>query len=965
MTKNLLLRLCFFLTAFLCMENVWAQSFTVSGSVTDKASGEAIIGATIILKGTTTGTVTNLEGKFSLSLEQPGTLIISFAGYKSSEVEVDAQNTTVQVTLEEDVLNLEEVVVTGLASSVKRSNLANSVGTVSAEELVGTTAQSTLDGALYGKLTGVNITQASGAPGGGIAMRLRGISSITGNNQPLFIVDGVYISNASIPSGSRFASGANAANEENAANRIADLDPNDIESIEVLKGASAAAIYGTRANAGVVIITTKRGKAGKTQVSFSQDVGVNTILRKVGRRSYTEDQVRDAFGEAEAERYRETIRENGGLYDYEDIIYGEEGLIVESRLNIKGGNDRTRFYVGGSIRDEDGIIKNTGFTRRSLRLNVDHKISDRIQIRTSSNYVNSDAARSFTGNENEGGLSYGYNLAFTRDWVNLFPDEFGNYPDNPNASGNPLLVRDLARNDETNNRFIQGFGADFTLLTNEKTMLQLRFNGGLDYLMNETYVYVPEFHQAQRGGQNGFISLGKNEVFNLNYQAFAVWDNYLNDGAITLSTQAGISYLNFKRDFVQTRTTQLIPGQTNATQGGAQQIVQTEGFEEEFGIIVQQEFNYEDKIIATAGLRMDKSSLNGDPNKYFAFPKASIAANIANFDFWNVSAINQFKLRAAYGETGSSAQFGSLFTTLNVVGINGNSGTVINNALGNADLEPETSREIEVGADLSFFDSRLGLELTYYNRKVSDLLFERATPTSSGFTSQFSNEADLVNQGIEIALNARPVETENFVWSSTTNFWFNRNEVTRLGVPAFAAPGTAFGLSLGTYFIEEGEPITQLKGAGADGPVTIGDAQPDFQVSFFNQINFMKDFDFSFLLHWKQGGDNINLSRLLTDIGGTTPRDIEPLADPAYFVEDASYVRLREVALYYRLPQPEFLKITNWKVGVSARNLFTITDYTSYDPETSTKGTQGLSTAVEVTPFPSAKQFYFHFKVDF
>ncbi len=964
MKKNYVFRLWLFALLLFGAGELSAQSFTISGSVMDKASNEPIIGASLVLKGTTKGTVTDMEGKFTLQLDQAGILVVSFAGYKGKEISVDANSGLLSITLNEDVLNLDEVVVTGLASSVKRSNLANSVATVSAQELVGTTTQSTLDGALYGKLTGVDITQASGAPGGGIAMRLRGISSITGNNQPLFIVDGVYISNASIPSGSRFASGANAANEENSSNRIADLDPNDIESIEVLKGASAAAIYGTRANAGVVIITTKRGKAGGTKISFSQDLGFNTIIRKVGRRSYTEDQVRDAFGDAEAEKFRQAVA-TGRLFNYEDELYGEQGFITESRLSVTGGNDKTRFYIGGSLRDEDGIIKNTGFTRRSLRTNIDHKVSDRLTIRSSSNYVNSDAARSFTGNENDGGLSYGYNLAFTRDWVDLFPDAFGNYPDNPNAAGNMLLVRDIARNDETNNRFIQGFGADFVLLSNEKTMLQLRFNGGLDYLLSETNVYVPEFHQAQRGGQNGFIALGKNEVFNLNYQSFAVWDNYINDGQILLSTQAGVSYLNFKRDFVQTRTTQLIPGQTNATQGGAQQVVQTTGSEEEFGIIFQQEFNYDDKIIATAGLRLDKSSLNGDPNKYFAFPKASLAANIANFDFWSIPAINQFKLRAAYGETGSSAQFGSLFTTLNVTGIDGNSGTVINNAQGNARLEPETSRELEIGTDVSFLDGKFGVELSYYNRKVLNLLFERATPTSSGFSSQFSNDADLVNRGIEVALRGRFIESPNFVWTSTTNFWFNRNEVSRLGVPPFAAPGTAFGLSLGTYFIEEGQPITQFKGVGEEGPVTVGDAQADFQVSFFNQINFLKNFDFSFLLHWKQGGDNLNLTRLLTDIGGTTPRDIEPLANPQYFIEDASYVRLREIALYYNLPKPDFMRITGWKVGVSARNLFTITDYTSYDPETSTKGTQGLSTAVEVTPFPSAKQFYFHFKVDF
>lgn len=401
-----------------------SAQFSVSGTVTE-ASGDPLIGVSIFVEGTTTGTVTDLDGKFTINVPANAeVLVFSYTGFKSQPVPVSSSSSNLDIVMEEDVARLDEVVVTGLASSVKRSNLANAVSTVSSQELTGVTTQQSVDGALYGKLTGVNITQTTGAPGGGYSVRLRGISSLSGNNQPLFIVDGVYISNIEIPNGSRFASGANSGTEEGSSNRIADLNPDDIESIEVLKGASAAAIYGTRANAGVIIITTKKGTAGRTSISFNQDIGFNTIIKKVGRRSYTAEQVEERFDADERATF-EAAQRNGEIFDWEDIIYGETGLISDSRLRISGGDERTSFLVSGGYRDEDGIILNTGYERLTARLNLTHKISDKIKIASYTNFINSTSNRSFSGNENEGGLSYGYTLAFTRDWSNLFPENVG------------------------------------------------------------------------------------------------------------------------------------------------------------------------------------------------------------------------------------------------------------------------------------------------------------------------------------------------------------------------------------------------------------------------------------------------------------------------------------------------------------------------------------------------------------
>ncbi|MCH9660942.1 MAG: SusC/RagA family TonB-linked outer membrane protein [Bacteroidetes bacterium] len=973
---NVNYRILLFLFLLPCF--VFAQN-TITGKVS-MDNGESMPFANVIEKGTSNGTTTDFDGTYSIEVSSfPATLEFSALGFSTVEQQVTAAGTT-DAVMSESAQALDEVIITGLGTSIKRANAANAVSSVSAEELVGTTGQTTVDGALYGKVTGVNITSSSGAPGGGFALRLRGISSINGNNQPLIIVDGVYINNVEVPSGLRFASGANRANEENGANRLADLDPNDIEDIEILKGSSAAAIYGQRGNAGVIIITTKRGKLGKTKISFSQDVGVNKISNRLGIRPWTAQSVEDTFGAGERAKFESVIANRGQLYDYEDIIYGETGFINETRLSATGGNEKTKFYVGGGFRDEEGIIKNTGFDRFSVRGNIEHKISNTFDITSTSNYIRSNSSRSFTGNENEGGLSYGYTLAFTRPWNNLFPDAQGNYPNNPTFAGNSIFVRDQAKNEDTNNRFIQGMTLNTKILTTDTNRVKLILSGGADVLSNQTYVYVPEIHQSQQGTLNpGFIAEGNNNFTQFNAQTIAVWDHDAMGGDLGLTTQAGMTYLYQDTNTLLNIGQGLLANQTSVDNSAAQSFNQFLSTEKDFGMFGQLEGNYKDQIIATVGYRLDKSTRNGDPNEFYGFPKASLALNLANMDFWNLDAVNQLKLRGAYGETGAPAQFGANFTsyTGTTVG-DGSVGQTLGGAKGDPNIEPETARELEFGLDLGILDSRINLEATYYKKQVDDLILTRALPGSSGFTRETTNLADMENKGIELALSADVVRAENFSWNTRVQWYKNQSEVTRLDVPAFAQPGAGFGTGLGTFFIEEGQPVTQLVG-NIDGELTqVGDVEPDFQMSWSNNITLFKQFDVSFLFQLKEGGDNLNLSRFLTDLGQVSP-DLETqagqdrLASPTNalrFVEDAGYLRLREAALYYRVPT-KFVEsvfggtVEGVKLGASGRNLFTSTDYSSYDPETSVNGGAGLSSGIEVTPFPSSTQVYFHLNVNF
>ena len=980
---RVLLLLLFFPVVLLAQE-------TITGRVVIQGSGEPAPFVNIVEEGTNNGTATDIDGNFSITVNSlPTTLVVSALGFTEKSVPVQTAG-DISIEIAESSEALEEVVVTGLATSVKRSNAANAVASVSSEELVGLTPPQTLDGALAGKFAGAQITRSSGAPGGGISVRLRGVTSVNGNAQPLYIVDGVYVNNNSIAAAglnavSGAASGGNASNQDNPSNRIADINPDDIESVEILKGASAAAIYGARAAAGVVIITTKKGKRGQTKISFNQDFGFNTLLNSLGQRNFTEARA-EALGAGNGALFA-AARDNGTLIDWEDEIYGEQGFISNTSVNISGGSDNTLFYAAFSNNEEDGIVDNTGYDRKSIRFNLDHEFMDkRAKLSISSNYIDSVSDRGFFNNDNTG-TTIGVALSSTPPWAQLFPDANGNYPDNPFGSSNPLQTRDLITNREDVNRFIVGASLDYNIFENDKSNLKLILRGGVDYYELITTAIFPEILQFQKpsnGGLNGVTALGTTENKDANYSAFLV-HNYTTDKDLNFRTQAGVTKLTFSRNTVRNITSDLVASQTNVDQGANVSVTQFRQEQEDQGFFVQEELNYQDKIIGTLGIRGDKSSNNGDANELFYYPKASAAVNFHNFDFWNVPYVSRFKIRAAYGEAGNFAPNGALFTAYTNSLIDGNVGIVVPVTLGDPDISPERQKELEVGFDASFLENRIGLEFSYYNKSVDDLILQANAEPSSGFTTRFENAGNLENRGVEIALNATIFQEDNFDWSSNLIFFKNTSEVTRLDVEPFSLGG--FGEGLGTFRIEEGRSVTQIVGNDANGNlVVLGDAEPDFQMTWSNNLRY-KDFTLSFLWHWKQGGDNVNLTSLLTDFGGTSPDFDDFDFDPAVangdfrvaaffagnatpFVEDASYLRLREVGLYYNIPSSVLDKafaghVSNVKVGFSGNNLINIFDYNSYDPEVSNFGSNGLSSGVEVTPFPSSKRYLFHLAVGF
>ncbi len=988
-----------------------AQTANVSGTVTDADTSEPLPGVNIRVQATQVGTITGVDGQYELALPAGNrTLVFTFVGYRTQEVEVPSGQATLNVQMREDLLGLDEVVVTGLASSVKRQNLANSVETISARELSGTTTNQTLDGALSGKITGGVISSYTGAPGGGISVKLRGINTINGESQPLFVVDGVIASNASIQNGinavTQAAAGGNASSQDNPVNRIADLNPEDIESIEILKGSSAAAIYGSRASNGVVIITTKKGQAGSgLGVSFSQSLGFTTLAKKLGSPDYTLDQALSIYApdaaddatpdEIEAAQAQKDFVTNlfntNGKIDLEDQLYGNKGVLSTTNLSVSGGSERTQFYLSGQVKDDGGIIENTGYEKQSIRANVAHRISRIVNMDITTNYVRSEARRGITGNDNTG-TSYGVALAFTPNFVDLTPDAEGNYPDNPFNSSNPLQTRDLSDIGETTNRFITSGRVGLDIYQTETQGLKLVAEAGADFFDLESNLYFPEILQFEPGdGQAGTAVLGKTANLNYNWRGSLVHSYSLPESEVFFTTQGGFTGANEDRNTQVTVAQGLIGGQQNVDQANSVNTNQTRLFRQDRALYVQEEINWADRVIGTVGVRGDRSSLNGEPDKYYAFPKASLALNVAEFDFWTVSQVDQFKLRAAYGETGNTAPFGSRYTTFGPLAISGITGITINPQRGFADVTPERAREIEGGVDVSALDGKVNVELTGYVKTITDLLLTRQVPASTGFNFETFNGGELRNVGFEAGLTLLPVNNARFRWTSRTSFWTNSAEVTRLDVPAFAALGGGFGATLGLIQIEEGKSPTQIVGIDdtngdgeADGTFALGDASPDFQMSFYNDFQFAKRLTLTVFGHWKKGGDNINLSELLTDLGGTSPdyfddddgdgvnnatERVNALGVSArQFVQDASYFKLRELGLYYDIPT-EYLgsavgqTVRQLRLGFSANNLFTITPYKSYDPEVNNFADQPVASGVEVTPFPTSRSFLFHVSV--
>jgi len=959
------------------------QQRRVAGRVTAAGTTEALGAASVTVPGTTLGTRTNDAGEFSL-LVPAGDVQLSARriGYKAQTVRVTADQQEVNFALERDVLMLEGQVVTGEATSVSRRNAANDVATVSNVELTRAPTP-TIENALAGKIAGATVSQNSGAPGGGLQVQLRGVTTINGSPDPLYIVDGVIVSNDAISSGANAITaaeaGGNASHQDNAVNRIADLNPADIERIDVLKGASASAIYGSKASNGVILITTKRGTAGAARFNLVQRLGTQSLSNTIGSRHWTLAGVYDYFAPktaADSTRLR-GLYGNGQSHDYEKELFGATDPSYETDLSASGGSEATRYFVSGLVKRDAGIMKGTGYNKQSIRANLSQTFSKRLTVDVNTNFVHSNAQRGLTNNDNSG-TSYYMVLPFTPNFVDLRPVN-GTYPSNPFERSNPFQTRDLLQNTEDVYRFTGAANARYALLTAEHQSLTFTFNGGIDQFSQRNDIFSPnELFFEPQDNLPGTTVRGSTGNVNANLNASLIHTWSPASASLTATTSAGVQRERRDLDGASILTRGLIPGQRGVDQGSSVAVTPDRQIVKDFAFYAQEEvLTLGERLLVTGAVRADRSTNNGDINKLFFFPKASASYRMPNV----APGVDEAKLRLAFGQSGLPAIYGSKFTSLQTSVYDAATGVRVAIVAGDPNIRPERQSELEGGVDLQLLGGRALLTATGYQKTVHDLILLRNLAPSSGFTQQFFNGAQLRNRGVELTGALTPISTDDATWISRATFSRNVSVITQLPVPTFQVGG--FGNNLGAFQIEEGKSATQIVGLnGPEGKVVqLGDAAPDFQMSFANEINW-KAWRLYGLVDWKHGGDNINLTEFLYDAAGNTKDYTE---DPnsrgkARFarwaqgytkevIQDASYVKVREISLAYTLPTGLMHyfgdRARSARLELSGRNLLTFTPYVGLDPEVSNFGNQAIARNIDVAPYPPSRSYFLTLNLDF
>jgi TonB-dependent starch-binding outer membrane protein SusC len=951
----------------------------VTGRVTGEG-GEPLLGASVQLVGTPLGAHTNERGEYALNAP-PGGISLRFRrlGYKGEVVQVAPDRNQVDVALERDVLQLEEQVITGEATSVARQNLANDVATVSVDDLTRAPAP-TIENALQGKIAGATIQTNSGAPGGGVQVQLRGITTINASIEPLYVIDGVLVSNEAIASGANAitaaAAGGNASNQDNPVNRIADINPNDIERIEVLKGASASALYGSKAANGVIIITTKRGSMGRPQFSILQRVGTFDLSNTLGSRDWTLADALDAFGGTAARDAEITRQVNNGKLDIEEQLYGENDVSYETIVSARGGTDQTRFFASGLVKRDAGIMKNTGYTKRSLRANLTQNLGSRLTLDITTNLVHAETQRALSNNDNSG-TSFYMVLPFTPSFADLLPEN-GVYPDNQFERSNPFETRDFLKNDENVYRFIASAQARYSAIANERQSLTFSVIGGADQFNQKNDIVSPrELQFEPQDGLPGTIVRGNATNVNSNFALSAVHQFFPSSRLFSMTTSAGIQQSRLYQSASLITVRDVLSGQGNIDRGSSVDTFEDQKLTKDFAAFAQEEvLALDERLLVTVGGRAERNSNNGDTDKFYFFPKASASYRILDISEF----FDELKLRAAWGQSGNQPLYGMKYRSYLSGAYAGRNALQVNLIAGDPNIEPERQTEFEGGIDATLWNERSSLTVTLYQKTIDDLILQRTVAPSSGFQTQLFNGGQLRNRGVEAELALTPIRTDAVQWISRATFTRNRSEITELPVPTFQTGG--FGVSLGALQIEQGRSATQIVGNEVVGgeliTTQLGDVAPDFQMGFSNEFTF-GGFRLFGLLDWKKGGDIINLTELLYDAGGNS-EDFEAGAEritdwavngrTAPYIQDGSYVKLREITLSYTVPDEWVGRLFRGqaralRLELSGRNLYTWTDYRGLDPEVSNFGNQAIARNIDVAPFPPSRSFFLSVGVDF
>ena len=783
----MLSRIFFVLCLFLSIPISAFAQLTIQGTVTDER-GEGLPDANIIVVGTTSGTSTDAQGNFALYLPDPEaetTIEARFVGYKSARQTIRQNNGLAEVSfqLSVDALQFDEIVVTGLSVAASKKQLGNAISTLNIRQLESTGATS-LDKALTGKLAGALIQQNSGNPAGGVTIRLRGTGTVLGDADPLYMVDGVIVNNDS-PELIRLGGGAQ--------NRLIDLNLNDVERIEIVKGAAAAALYGSRANNGVVQIFTKRGAQGKPRITYTYGLSTSKIRKTLPVNRATVDN-------------RGNKNPDGSdvqRFDHQDFIF-RRATGMEHYASVSGGSGNTRYFVSGSYLADQGVVENTLFRRISGRTRIDQELSNWATLSVGGNFVFSKSNDIPNGglNSNYGALT---GFIFGPNTYSLTPDPAtGVYPSD-GVLANPLEVIDQYDFTQEITRYIGNAQIDATPLSG----LSIDYTLGVDAYDQTAIAFIPAGTSAP-GLANGlsrravFDFLQLNNDINLRYQRhiFPHVQSTTRIGGI-LQYEKGETFSAEAKDL--SPVSRVVSSGANVVAG------EFRSKKAIYGGFIQQTLGIANRLFITGAARIDASSVYGADNRWQFYPKASASYLISDAGFWQNGALQNifpdFKLRASIGTSGGQTAIGPYdrLTNYNASSYDGNPGLVPSTQLGGT-IKPERQREIEVGADFSLLSNRLGMELTYYDQHIDDLLLFRTLSPSTGHSRALQNVGTMDNTGLELLVRAIPLAHPNLRWESTFTYSTNKNKVNgieggRLIIPnSFSQVSATNGEPLGVFF---------------------------------------------------------------------------------------------------------------------------------------------------------------------
>lgn len=974
-----------FILMILCVQNIMAQKRTVSGIVTD-SKNEPLIGVNVTIKNaSTTGTITDIDGKYSLEIPSGNSvLVFSYIGYSTQEVKV-SNRSVVDIVLKDDMQALEEVVVVGYGT-MKKSDLTGSVSSITSDNFkLGTdlTPQQLMQGAF----SGVNISQNSGKPGGSNTIRVRGGTSITASNDPLYVIDGVPISTSAGVNQSNIGSSTTDFFDQEPINPLSNINPNDIESINILKDASATAIYGSRGANGVIMITTKKGKAGMRQLDYSFNLGVSTVAKKLD--VLTGDEYRKTVSELGL-----TLDDKGQNTDWQDVIF-RTAISQNHYVSFMSGSENTSYRASAGYSNQNGVMEGSGMKSANARMNINHKaLNDKLKLNMNISYgeTNSDQAPVSNTVGSEMGSSMLYEAYVFNPTYPIYNEE-GDYYDVPPYRVNPASFSKELLDERATSQFLGNLTADW----NFYKPFTLQVNAGYNKNTINRNSYISKSNLLGNGN-NGYVTVQKLSDYSKLLETILKYNQSF--GKHNIDAMVGYSWQYFYSEGQTTKAYGFLSDNFKWYSLAAAQTVESVSSYAESNTLISMygriNYNYADKYLLTATVRRDGSSRFGSGNKWGIFPSVAASWRISQEDFFQNDIMSDLKLRASFGITGSQeiGNYNSLSTlgaSTNGYLVGGEKITIVlPQQYTNPDLKWEQTAQTDIGIDFGFLNGKIRGSIDYYYKKTTDLLLSVAVPSPSLITTQIANVGTVTNQGIELDLSFDLMRTKNFAWDANLNLSHNKNEVVSLsngqwtGDNMQVAPCQGQGLS-GTYaqLIMPGQPIGTFYGkrfigvvdgveqfANDGEPEVIGCAQPDLTFGLGTNLQY-KNWTLSLNFRGSIGNDVYNCTAnnlaYLSNLPGRNVlkeavtsgvnRD-QAKVYSSRFIEDGSFVRLDNLSLGYNFSLPK-LYISNAKVFVSAQNLFVITGYSGADPEVNSEisRTGVAPLGVDYLSYPKARTF--------